>query len=206
MNALRGNPENQDLLQALAQVRMRKQDWAGTGETLKNLDGLGTASAVNHLLSAQMYQGLEDQTLAIVEFEKALELNPGLNPALQGLVAAHMQLEQKDAVVNYLQQHISEHPELINGYAALASVYRETGDSEQALETLEQGISQHPNWIESYRFIAISMHARIILKKSLRLSNADWMQIRKIIYSPCNWPQVMRRQVILSWQDNYTKM
>tara|TARA_R100000935_G_C2840069_1_gene170455 strand:- start:1602 stop:3998 length:2397 start_codon:yes stop_codon:yes gene_type:complete len=159
MNALRGNPENQDLLQALAQVRMRKQDWAGTGETLKNLDGLGTVSAVNHLLSAQMYQGLEDQTLAIVEFEKALELNPGLNPALQGLVAAHMQLEQKDAVVNYLQQHISDHPELINGYAALASVYRETGDSEQALETLEQGISQHPDWIESYRFIA-DIHAR----------------------------------------------
>ena len=106
-----------------------------------------------------MYQGLEDYTLAIVEFEKALELNPGLNPALQGLAATHMKVEQHEAAVTYLRQHISDHPEQINGYAALASVYRDTGDNTKALETLEQGASQHPGWIESYRFIA-DFHTR----------------------------------------------
>ena len=58
-----------------------------------------------------------------------------------------------------MRQHISDHPEQINGYAALASVYRDTGDNTKALETLEQGASQHPGWIESYRFIA-DFHTR----------------------------------------------
>jgi len=154
MNALRGNVQNPELLQALAQLRIAKQDWAGTKQTLENLDSSGTESAVKHLLNGQMYQGLEDYSLAVIEFEKALELNPALNPALQGLLGAHMQLDQREAVEVYLRQHISDHPELINGYAALASVYRDSGDNAQALDTLEQGSSQHPNWIESYRFIA----------------------------------------------------
>jgi len=153
-NALGNNINNQELLQALAQVRILKQDWAGTGETIDKLNADGTSTAVSHLLSGKMYQGLEDYLLAIDEYNKALAINPQINEALQGLVNSYLMLNQRDKLIDYMNQHIQDHPELLNGYTVLASVYREQEEFEKAIEVTEKAIAQNPQWAEGYVFIA----------------------------------------------------
>lgn len=153
--ALKGkNAQNEELLTALTEVKLMRQDWAGAEQSLNNLNAINTNSAVGHLLSAQMYQGIEDNTLAISEYEQALEVEPTLTQALQGLAGLHMTLEQDEAAIDYLTQHIQDHPDLTNGYLVLANYHRQQENYDQAIEVTQQGMEQNPDWTAGYNLIA----------------------------------------------------
>ena len=147
VRALEGNANNENLLQALAQVRILKRDWAGTQQAI---DGLTDTSALTHLLTAQMYQGLSDNTLAIAEYEAALKLDPSLTRALQQIMAIHYQQDQKEEIVAFLNQHITEYPELNNGYIVLADYYRMDGNLPDAIATIDNAIAKNDDWTEGY--------------------------------------------------------
>ncbi|MCB2426643.1 tetratricopeptide repeat protein [Methylophaga pinxianii] len=147
VRALEGNANNENLLQALAQVRILKRDWAGTQQAI---DGLTDTSALTHLLTAQMYQGLNDNTLAIAEYEAALKLEPSLTRALQQIMAIRYQQEQKEEIVAFLNKHIAEHPELTNGYIVLADYYRMDGNLPDAIATIDSALAKNEDWTEGY--------------------------------------------------------
>lgn len=147
VRALEGNANNENLLQALAQVRILKRDWAGTQQAI---DGLTDTSALTHLLTAQMYQGLNDNTLAIAEYEAALKLEPSLTRALQQIMAIRYQQEQKEEIVAFLNKHIAEHPELTNGYIVLADYYRMDGNLPDAIASIDSALAKNEDWTEGY--------------------------------------------------------
>lgn len=147
IRALDGNATNENLLQALAQVRILKRDWAGTQQAI---DGLTESSALTHLLTAQMYQGLNDNTLAIAEYEAALKLEPDVTRALQQIMAIYYQQDQKDEIVAFLNDHIAEYPELNNGYLVLADYYRMDGNIPDAIATIDKAIAKNEEWTEGY--------------------------------------------------------
>ena len=147
VRALEGNQNNTDLLQALAQIRILKRDWSGTQQAI---DGLDEKSALTHLLTAQMYQGLNDYSLAINEYEAALKLDPGLTRALQQIMAIYFEQDQKEQIVSFLNQHIENHPELNNGYLVLADFYRLDGNLPEAIATIDRALAQDENWTAGY--------------------------------------------------------
>lgn len=147
VRALEGNRDNEELLQALAQVRILKRDWAGTQEAI---DGLTSSSALTHLLTAQMYQGLNDSTLAIAEYEAALQLDPSLTRALQQIMAIYFQQDQKEQIKTFLNEHISSHPELNNGYLVLADYYRMEGNLTESIATIDRGLAKDAEWTAGY--------------------------------------------------------
>lgn len=147
VRALEGNRNNTDLLQALAQIRILKRDWSGTQQAIEGLD---EKSALTHLLTAQMYQGLNDYSLAINEYEAALKLDPGLTRALQQIMAIYFEQDQKEQIVSFLNQHIENHPELNNGYLVLADFYRLDGNLPEAIATIDRALAQDENWTAGY--------------------------------------------------------
>lgn len=147
IRAVEGGAVNENLLQALAQVRILKRDWAGTQQAI---DGLTEPSALTHLLSAQMYQGLNDNTLAITEYEAALKLDPSLTRALQQVMAIHYQQDQKKEIVAFLNDHIAQHPELMNGYLVLADYYRLDGSLPDAIATIDEALAKNDEWTAGY--------------------------------------------------------
>jgi tetratricopeptide (TPR) repeat protein len=152
IGALEGNPESEELLQALAQVRILKRDWAGTQTTLESLGD--SESALTHLLSAQMYQGLQDYTLAISEYDLALQIDPGLTRALQELARSYVRLEQQEEMIEYLNQHIADHPQQLNGYSVLSNYYVSQNDWDAAIGVTEKGIQTNPQWGSGYGMMA----------------------------------------------------
>src|SRR5690554_1231857 len=147
VRALEGNRSDENLLQALAQIRILKRDWAGTQEAI---DGLTSSSALTHLLTAQMYQGLNDSTLAIAEYEAALEIDPTLTRALQQIMTIYFEQEQKAEIETLLNNHIAKHPELNNGYLVLADYYRMDGNLAEAIAVIEQGLAKDSEWTAGY--------------------------------------------------------
>lgn len=152
IGALEGSPNSEELLQALAQVRILKRDWSGTKTILDSLRD--SESALTHLLTAQMYQGLEDYTLAITEYDRALQIDPGLTRALQELAQSYLRLEQQDEMIEYLNQHIVEYPELLNGYSVLSNYYVSQNDWDAAISVTEKGIKSNPEWGGGYGMMA----------------------------------------------------
>ncbi|MCL5975594.1 MAG: tetratricopeptide repeat protein [Gammaproteobacteria bacterium] len=147
VRALSGNAGNENLLQALAQIRILKRDWAGTQQAL---DGLADSSALTHLLTAQMYQGLNDNTLALAEYEAALKIDPNLTRALQQMMAIYYQQDQKEEIVTFLNDHIAQHPELTNGYLVLADFYRTEGNLSEAIATIDRALENDNEWTAGY--------------------------------------------------------
>ena len=147
VRALEGNRANDELLQALAQVRILKRDWAGTQEAI---DGLTSSSALTHLLTAQMYQGLNDGTLAVAEYEAALKMDPSLTRALQQVMVIYFEQDQKEQIKTFLNEHIRNHPELNNGYLVLADYYRMEGDLAEAIATIDRGLAKDSEWTAGY--------------------------------------------------------
>jgi len=149
-NAVEANSENETLLQQLAQVRIMKQDWAGTSKILDDLNELNPNSAISHFLNAQMYQNLNDYTLAIAEYRNALTINPELNQALESLTNLYSETNQQNELVSYLNQHISNNASLTNGYLLLANHYREQEDYPKAIEVIDRGLEKIPTWADGY--------------------------------------------------------
>lgn len=147
VRALEGNPSNENLLQALAQIRILKRDWAGTQQAIEELD---EKTALTHLLTAQMYQGLNDNTLAIAEYESALKLDPSLTRALQQIMAIYFQQGQKEEIVTFLNQHIENNPDLNNGYLVLADFYRMDENLPEAIATIDRALAKDDEWTAGY--------------------------------------------------------
>jgi len=147
VRALEGNPANENLLQALAQIRILKRDWAGTKQTINELDD---KTALTHLLTAQMYQGLNDTTLAITQYESALKLDPSLTRALQQIMAIYFEQGRKEEIVNFLNQHIENNPDLNNGYLVLADFYRMDGNLPEAIATIDRALAKDDEWTAGY--------------------------------------------------------
>lgn len=153
-NAVQGNQDNETLLQQLAQVRIMKRDWAGTSKIIEDLNELDPNSAISHYLNAQMYQNLNDYTLAIAEYQNALAINPELNQALEALINLYSETNQENELVKYLNQHINNNATLTNGYLLLANYHREQQDYSKAIEVIEQGLEKIPTWVDGYAFHA----------------------------------------------------
>jgi len=152
--ALQDNPNHQSLLEVLAQVRILKKDWAGTQSTIETLQGDKKDSAFSHYLTGQMYQAQEEYAQAIDEYKLVLAKNPNMNRALQSLAYSYMKLDQKQELIDYLNQFINSNPKLLSGYSVLVNVYRQDKDTQLAISTIEKGLAVEPKWIGGYTFLA----------------------------------------------------
>lgn len=154
LNALKSNPDETKLLQALTQVRILKKDWAGGTETVDILKGQEGDTALSHLLSGQLYEGQGDFTLAAEEYKSALEADPNMSRALQGLAISLEQLEQHEALVKYLSDFNKKYPDKMDGHAVLAVFYFRSDQPDKAIAVLEGQLSEHSDWTPGYSMLA----------------------------------------------------
>jgi len=155
LTALSGNPTQEALLQALAQVRISKKDWAGTETAISSLGKSSNDSAFFHYLAGQLDQGQSDFSSAIEQYKLALSKKPSIEKALQGLATSYMQMNDKEGLINYLNQFINSYPKQLHGYSVLASIYRQGREWQQAITTIDKGLEIEPSWIGGYGAIAI---------------------------------------------------
>lgn len=169
--ALKDNPGQESLLQSLAQVRILNKDWTGSEEAIAKLQELNKDSAFAFYLNGQLQQAQQNHALAIAEYKKALANNPNMNRAMQGLASSYLQLDQKPALIDYLNQYIGTNPKLVFGYNTLAKVYQQDKDWSATIKTLEQGVKAEPKWIGGYSSLAASYLAKGDTKQAITAYN-----------------------------------
>lgn len=173
---------------ARARDRFAVQDYYGTVHLLEEIVAGGRAFAdVHHLLGVSLSL-LGQRERALVEFERALELNPRYLEALihQGLVLYEMGRET-EAEDSFRRASASVAPssngfpapiasQLANQHADLAEAYAEAGALDRAVEQYERALELGPTFVDlRYRMARLllesgrSLEAREALQEVLRI-------------------------------------
>jgi len=142
------------LLQALAQVKLLQKDWLGTETVIDSLRVDNKDSALTFYLSGRVSQGQSLFEDAIAAYKLALAEQPDMSRALQGLSSSYVQLNQKQALIDYLSEFITKNPMQLAGYGVLSNVYMQDKKWGNAIATLEKGLSQEPKWQAGYGALA----------------------------------------------------
>jgi tetratricopeptide (TPR) repeat protein len=173
---------------ARARDRFAVQDYYGTVHLLEDIVAGGRAFAdVHHLLGVSLSL-LGQRDRALVEFARALELNPRYLEALihQGLVLYDLGREA-EAEESFRRASASVAPpsgglpapvaaRLANHHAELAEAYAEAGALDRAVEQYERALELGPTFVDlRYRMARLllesgrSLEAREALQEVLRI-------------------------------------
>jgi len=82
---------------------------------------------------------------AIAEFEKSLELDPGMGHALNGLAYTYSDMGEYEKAVEYAQKYVAMYPEDANPIDTLAEQYLRMGRLEEALENYKKALEMQPD-------------------------------------------------------------
>lgn len=109
-----------------------------------------------HNILGNHYFGQQQYAEAIVQYEKALALNPEFSPPYNQLGYAHrFRGEYEKARVTF-SRYIELIPDDPNPYDSLAELLLKMGDYDQSIETYEKALSLDPHFIASHMGIAIN--------------------------------------------------
>lgn len=154
LTALDNAKNKEPLLQALAQVRILKKDWQGTESIIDSLQVDKQETAFTYYLKARLSQEQGNYEAAVEDYKAALEKNPNMVRALQGLASSYLKLDKKPLLLEYLNTYIKNNPRQLIGYGMLSSVYVTGKQWTDALRVLEEGVTVEPKWQGGYSRLA----------------------------------------------------
>lgn len=199
LTALKMQPEQQSLLEALAQIRLIQGDWAGGGELVDTLAKEYPKTGVSYYLDGQIAQGQGDYKLAVNHYKAALQKQPDMNRALQGLFNSYQQLNDKPALREFLQTFSEQYPEQTTVKVMMADVYLQEGDRQQAIDSIEKGISENPQWLPGYIKLAD------LYEQDDEISSAEAAYKRGLSVNPDNAQLSMSLAGFYERQQQYTQ-
>ncbi len=148
-NALKINPNHEGALQALAQVRLLKQDWAGTQEVADLIATKPNGQGFSSYLGGKISQGQGFYKEAIEKYKLALLEIPKLSDAMKSMLVSSEALGERTAMKAYLEQFMTKNPDIAYPIIYKSELHGLDKDWDKAIESLNKGIAQ---WPKEYRF------------------------------------------------------
>ncbi|MFQ5622455.1 MAG: tetratricopeptide repeat protein [Paracoccaceae bacterium] len=147
----RVHPANTDLLKALADIRLRRENWEGALEvarTLRAIDPKGQGLAAESI-EVSTLAGQKRFGESIARIEKILDEQPN-DRALAGLVQLYFQTGQVAKAEEVLRSELSRNPDNTNASMLLAAVLESTERAKDAEETYRAMIEAKPDFAPAY--------------------------------------------------------
>ena len=151
--ALQENPNDNALLQALVNIKLRKQDWEGAGPIADAFRTQGN-DAVAAYLEGKILQGQGRYEAAIESYKAAISTEPGMFYALQGLAYSYVELDRKEDLILFLNKLIEQTPKELGQYTLLYNLYVSDKNWVEAISVVKAGLSTEPKWQRGYMLLA----------------------------------------------------
>jgi tetratricopeptide (TPR) repeat protein len=152
--ALISVPENETLLQALAQIKLAKQDWAGTESVVSSMKEGNENSLMALYLDGRILQGQKKYQQAIEKYKAVLSADGSMYVALEQLASSYLALDQEKALTDYLTAFVAKNPASVPGYQLLAELSIKKKDWDNAVVTINSGLESEPKWQNGYLLLA----------------------------------------------------
>ena len=150
----RRSPKNLDVLSALAEVELTRQDWTSaqaTAEMIRNAgDPRGIADQV--LGAALMGQHSYDESVAV--FQNAVDASSSAIRPMVSLVGTLIRANKTDRAVAFLESALRSNPNNAEARVLMGSIQLSTGAHDQALESFKLAIEKQPKSAVGYQALA----------------------------------------------------
>lgn len=157
-------PNNLQILSALAEVMLTRQDWAGAQEISEKMrrisDGRGIADQV--LGAALIGRNKYDESIAV--FQDAVAAAPSAMQPVAALVRALVRAKKTDRAVALLQSMLQTNPANAEAHVLLGSIRLANNEADQAKKSFLTAIEKQPKDPNGYR---------ALVDLYLRQNNAD---------------------------------
>ena len=147
-------PNNNDVLSALAQVRLARQEWAGAQEVAETIKRIGPNRAVADELLGAALAGQSKYNESISAFKDAYASAPTAAQPMYALVRTYLGAGKKDEAIAFLQSVLKASPDNAEAYVLLGSVQLGNKALDQAQQSFMKAIEKQPTKAVGYRALA----------------------------------------------------
>jgi cellulose synthase operon protein C len=147
-------PKSIEVLSALAQVRLARQEWVGAervAEIIKHVDPNHTVA--DEVLGAAL-AGRSKFDESITALQDAYAASPTAVQPMYGLVVTYLRAQQPAKAVAFLQSVLKANPANAEAYVLLGSVQMTNKQPDQAQQSFMMAIQKQPKDVTGYRALA----------------------------------------------------
>jgi tetratricopeptide (TPR) repeat protein len=143
-------PKNIEVLSALAQIKLARQEWVGAQEVAEAMKNIGTnPTPADELLGeALARQGKYDES--IVAFHDAYAASPSSTQPMYALVKTYLRAGKSNQAVTFLQSVLKANPSNAEAYVLLGSVQLANKLTDQARQSFMMAIEKQPTNVAGY--------------------------------------------------------
>ena len=147
-------PKNVQVLSALAQVRLARQEWVGAQEAADAIKQIGTNPTMADEFLGAALAGRNKYDESIVALKDAYTSDPNAVQPMYALVRAYLRAEKMDSAIAFLQSVLKASPSNAEAYALLGSVQLVRKLPDQAKQSFMSAIALAPTNPIGYRALA----------------------------------------------------
>jgi tetratricopeptide (TPR) repeat protein len=147
-------PNNIQVLSALAQVRLARQNWGGAQEIAESIRRIGNdGGAADQILGAALI-GRNKYDEAIAAFQNAYKAAPTASQAMDSLVRSFLKANKRDQAMAFLKSVLEKNPGNANALVLLGSIQLTSSAPDQALKNFTAAVKAQPKDVVGYRALA----------------------------------------------------
>jgi tetratricopeptide (TPR) repeat protein len=147
-------PRNTQILTALAQMRLSRQDWVGAQEVADSLRRLGNAQALADQISGTALSAQNKLDDSIRVFQEAYSAAPNAVPPMVSLVRTYLRAGQADKAVAFLDGVLKNHPSSAEALVLMGSAQLAKNAPAEAVKSFNAAIEKQPKHVAGYRALA----------------------------------------------------
>lgn len=151
---LDSSPDDTKLLMFYTQIKLLRQDWLGAKLVVDRLESIGNAKAYVAFLRGRISQAKGLCGEALASYTAALDQDPKILPALEGLVTCYLAESKERELLTYLDSYKRSNPNLIFAYSTTAQVHLKNQRFDLAITELESALFIQPKWLKGYARVA----------------------------------------------------
>jgi tetratricopeptide (TPR) repeat protein len=165
-------PQNVEVLSALAQVRLARQEWAGAQEVAQIIKRIGSNPVLGDELLGAALAGSNKNDESIVALQNAYQAQPNATQPMNALVRAYLRAQKPDQAIGFLQSVLKASPSNAEAYVLLGSVQLGTKSPDEARKSFMAAIEKQPTNVVGYRALADYYIAQKNYDEALKVTNA----------------------------------
>ncbi len=151
---LASNPDHKLVLQAMAQIQLRKGDWTAAQEIAEHLRKIGGSEVLVEQILGLALLGENELDKSLMAFKRAHEASPNAPKPLLVLVQSYVQSGRLDEARDLLQSLVKSTPDHLVAQILLAEILDRKNELSQAEAAFSKAIEMSPKLPHAYGAMA----------------------------------------------------
>jgi tetratricopeptide (TPR) repeat protein len=147
-------PKNVELLSALAQLRLARQNWTGAQEVAEAIRRIGNDRGLADQIVGAALSGRSKYDESIGVLENAYAATPSAIQPMVSLVRALVAAKKTDQAEAFLRTVLKANPQNAEAYVLLGSLALANNTPDEALKDFNTAIEKQPKNVVGYRAVA----------------------------------------------------